>query len=176
MSLEKKLRAVIRNVPDFPKEGILFRDITPLLAEASLMNEVIEALVQAAPKGITHVAAIEARGFLFAVAVAIKLGVPFVPIRKKGKLPFDTLKEEYDLEYGTDAIYMHKDAMKKGSNVYLIDDLIATGGTLAASITLVEKAQSTVSKIGCVIELADLKGKDRFADVSFSALSTIIEI
>ena len=134
------LERYIRGVPDWPKKGILFRDITPLLADAKAFAAAIDTLcVGFTDVGIEYVAAVEARGFIFGAAVARKLGAGFVPIRKKSKLPFKTESITYDLEYGTDTLEVHNDAVRKGAKVLMVDDLLATGGTMAAACKLIEK-------------------------------------
>ena len=154
------LKKAIREVPGFPKPGILFYDITPILADANLFQQATAVLcerhVQQKPKAV---AAIDARGFIFGAAVALKLGVGFVPIRKKGKLPFTTLDESYDLEYGSATISVHVDAVKKGDTILIVDDLLATGGTAAASARLIERVGSKIVEIAFLIELAGLQGR-----------------
>ena len=156
------LRSAVREVPDFPKPGILFYDITTLLQNPQALSEAIDKLVEAA-KGldITSVVGIESRGFIFGAAVAKELGVGFVPIRKPGKLPAATISESYELEYGTDTVEMHADALAKIDRVLLIDDLLATGGTMKAAANLVEKTGAEVSRILFVIELSFLHGRDK---------------
>ena len=154
------LKKAIREVPDFPKPGILFYDITPILADAGLFQQAITALceryVKQKPKAV---AAIDARGFIFGAAVAQKLGVGLIPIRKKGKLPFTTLDESYDLEYGSATISVHVDAVKKGDTILIVDDLLATGGTAAASARLIAQLGGEIVEIAFLIELAGLKGR-----------------
>lgn len=152
----------IRSIPDFPKPGILFRDITPLLSTPAAFREAIAQL--AAPyrdQGITAVAAAEARGFIFAAPLALELNAAFVPIRKPGKLPFDTRAFHYELEYGSDTLEIHTDAYRNGDRVLLIDDLLATGGTMQACIQLA--VESGVEVVGCafVVELAALHGREK---------------
>jgi adenine phosphoribosyltransferase len=161
MSFES-LKKKIRNVPDYPKPGIMFRDITTMLRDKGAFREVLNILIDRyRDRPIDLIAAIEARGFIFGGALASDLNVGFVPIRKPGKLPSATMTETYSLEYGQDQIQMHVDAVAPGQKVLLIDDLLATGGTLAAASRLVEKAKGEVFGIGCVIELAFLKGRER---------------
>ena len=154
------LKKAIREVPGFPKPGILFYDITPILADAKLFQQSIAVLceryVQQKPKAV---AAIDARGFIFGAAVAQELGVGFIPIRKKGKLPFTTLDESYDLEYGSATISVHVDAVKKGDTILIVDDLLATGGTAAASARLIAQLGGEIVEIAFLIELAGLKGR-----------------
>ena len=152
----------IRSIPDWPKEGILFRDITPLLANPKALVASIEALCSDfADAGIECVAAVEARGFIFGAAIAERLGVGFVPIRKEGKLPFKTESITYDLEYGTDTLQIHVDAVKDGAKLLLVDDLLATGGTMAAACKLIEKVGGVVAGITFLIELCDLAGREK---------------
>ncbi len=158
------LKSWIRDIPDFPKKGILFRDITPLLKNPAALKETVSLLSQRA-SGWTPgvVAGIESRGFLFGTGVALALGTGFVPVRKPGKLPYDTLRVEYDLEYGTDALEMHADAVKPGEKVVLVDDLLATGGTMEAACKLVEELGAVVAGCLFVVELTGLKGRERLA-------------
>ena len=168
------LKDIIRDVPDFPKPGIIFKDITPLLKNPQALKETVNLLcIPAEGLGITSVVGIESRGFIFGAAAAVKLGVGFVPIRKLGKLPAETISEIYSLEYGTDTIEMHKDALKGGERVLLIDDLLATGGTIQAATKLIEKAGAEVSKIAFVIELGFLKGREKISGYDVSSLIII---
>lgn len=158
------LKNYVRDIPDFPKPGILFRDITPLLAHPAAFHEVIDRFVDHyAGTPIDAVAAAEARGFIFAAPLALRLNVGFVPIRKPGKLPGDTHRFEYDLEYGQDALEVHTDGVKPGSRVLVVDDLLATGGTVDACCRLIERAGATVVGCAFVIELAELGGAQRIA-------------
>jgi len=167
------LKDYIRNIPDWPKPGILFRDITPLLANPQAMASAVEALAERFKNaGIEYVAAVEARGFIFGVAVAEKIGAGFVPIRKKGKLPHKTESITYDLEYGTDSLEVHVDAVKKDSKVLMIDDLLATGGTMSAACQLIEKLGASIAEVACLIELKELKGRERLKDYK---IFTVIE-
>ena len=159
-----ELEGYIRGVPDWPKKGILFRDITPLLADVKAFAAAIEALcVGFTDVGIEYVAAVEARGFIFGAAVARKLKVGFVPIRKKSKLPFKTESITYDLEYGTDTLEVHNDAVKKGAKVLMVDDLLATGGTMAAACKLIEKIGGQIVGISFLIELGELAGRGKLS-------------
>ena len=152
----------IRNIPDFPKAGIQFKDITPLLADARLFSGCIDLLCDAVKPGMVDaVVGIDARGFIFAAAAAVKLQAGFVPIRKKGKLPFQTHEQQYDLEYGTATVAVHVDALKPGRRVLLIDDLLATGGTAAAAAALVQKLGAKILEISFLIELKFLNGRER---------------
>jgi adenine phosphoribosyltransferase len=162
--MSAKLAAAIRDVPDFPKPGILFKDITPILNDPALFREAIDLFVARHKKTrIEKVAGIEARGFIFGAAIAHRLGVGFVPIRKKGKLPYKTLDETYDLEYGSASISVHTDAFRPGERVLIMDDLLATGGTAAAAARLVKRAGGAVVEIDFLIELAFLKGREKLA-------------
>jgi adenine phosphoribosyltransferase len=153
------LRTVIRSIPDYPKPGIMFRDVTTLLADARGFRRAIDELVQPlAGAKIDKVAGIEARGFILGGAIAHQLSVGFVPIRKKGKLPYKTIGERYELEYGVDEVEIHVDAVGKGEKVLLVDDLIATGGTATAAIRLLERAGAEVVLCSFVVDLPDLGG------------------
>lgn len=154
------LKNYIRNIPDFPKKGILFRDITTLIGDKERFKEVIDVLVNRySDKKIDAVVAIEARGFVFGGALAHRLGAGMVPVRKKGKLPYKTISASYSLEYGKDTLEIHEDAIKSGARVLLIDDLLATGGTMSAVIELVKKLKGEIVEIAFIIELSDLKGR-----------------
>ena len=157
-----ELKNYIRNIPDFPKHGILFRDITTLLKDKKAFKLAVDALVNKYKrKKIDVVVAVEARGFILGGAVAHKLGVGFVPVRKKGKLPAKTNSVTYALEYGTDTLEMHHDAIKPNDKVLIVDDLLATGGTVKAVTDLVRQFQGKIAGIAFLIELTDLKGKDK---------------
>jgi adenine phosphoribosyltransferase len=156
------LEKYIRSIPDWPKKGILFRDITPLLADHKAFSAAIDALCSPFTKtAMQYVAAIEARGFIFGAAAAQRLGLGFIPIRKKGKLPFKTQSVTYDLEYGTDTLEVHSDAIVKGAKVLMVDDLLATGGTMAAACKLIEKIGGQVTGIAFLIELGELCGREK---------------
>jgi len=157
-----ELQKYIRSIPDWPKKGILFRDITPLLAEPKAFAAAIETLCAGFTEAsIEYVAAVEARGFIFGAAVAERLGAGFIPIRKKGKLPFKTESVTYDLEYGTDTLEVHSDAIDKGAKVLMLDDLLATGGTMAAACKLIEKIGGEIVGITFLIELGELGGRSK---------------
>ncbi len=157
------LKEVIRSVPDFPKPGILFYDITTLLSNPQAYRQAIDEFEKYARKrNADKIAAIESRGFIFGGALADRIKIPLVPLRKPGKLPAETVRQEYSLEYGTDAIEMHADAIRPGDHVLIIDDLIATGGTIEAACKLVERVGGHVSGIAAVIELAFLPWRERF--------------
>ncbi len=155
------IKEFIREIPDFPKEGILFKDITPILHDPKIYNYVIDKMVEYYSEfEIDYVAAIEARGFLFGPQIAMRLDKGFIPIRKPGKLPAEVISAEYELEYGTNTIEVHKDAIKSGDKVLLIDDLLATGGTTRAAISLIEQLDGEVIGIGFLLELEALKGRE----------------
>lgn len=166
------IKNAIRDVPDFPKKGILFRDITTAIKDKDVMKRMIDEIVEAfKDEKIDYVAGIESRGFIFGMPVAYSLGCGFVPIRKPNKLPAETYSVEYQLEYGTDKIEMHKDAIEKGKRVLIIDDLLATGGTAAAACELVKKTGVLVG-LAFVIELTDLKGREKLPkDVKILSLA-----
>src|SRR6267154_23434 len=165
------IESAIRNIPDFPKPGIQFKDITPLLADARLFSGCIDLLTQDIKPGtVDAVVGIDARGFIFAAAAAVKLEAGFVPVRKKGKLPYQTHEEQYDLEYGTATVAVHVDALKPGSKVLLIDDLLATGGTAAAAAALVQKLGAKILEISFLIELSFLDGRQKLKDYPVRSL------
>ena len=158
------LAAAIRDVPDFPKPGILFKDITPLLADGALFRQTVDLFAErhlSAPPD--KVAVIEARGFLFGSALAYRLGVGVIPVRKQGKLPYETLAVSYDLEYGSATLEMHVDAVRADERILLFDDLLATGGTAAATVEMIQRMGGIVTEIDFLIELAFLKGRDKLA-------------
>jgi adenine phosphoribosyltransferase len=164
------LSTYLRDVPDFPKPGILFKDITPLLAAPAAMKAAIAQLAAMDFGALDRVAAIESRGFLFGAPLALQLGKPFVPIRKPGKLPWKTNRIDYVLEYGTDAVEIHKDGVHRGERVLLVDDLLATGGTMGAACRLIEACGGTVAGCAFVVELAFLKGRDRLQGTRVASL------
>ena len=172
-ALTDRLSSTIRNIPDFPKPGIQFKDITPILADASLMHAVTDELA-ARFEGtqIDAVVGMESRGFIFGVPLAMKLGCAFVPARKPGKLPYDNIGVEYELEYGTARLEMHVDAVKSGDNVLIVDDLLATGGTAKATMDIVEQLGGTV--VGCcfVVALSFLDGEARLGGARVESLLT----
>jgi adenine phosphoribosyltransferase len=165
------LKAKIRHVPDFPKAGILFYDVTTLLRDPEGFRVAIDSL--ATPyegRGIDLVVGIESRGFILGAAVADRLGAGFVPVRKVGKLPSTTVKVSYDLEYGSDSLEMHQDAIEPGQRVLIVDDLLATGGTARATVDLVKQLGGSVEGVAVLIELAELNGRDRLQDEKLFAL------
>jgi adenine phosphoribosyltransferase len=158
--LLQQLRSAIRDILDFPKPGIVFKDITPILGDADLFRSVVDALAEEAEDAKpSKIVGIDARGFLFGAAVAYKLGVGLVPVRKRGKLPYKTIGSTYELEYGDAAMEMHVDAIEKGEHVVMIDDLLATGGTSGAAVDLIQKVGGSVGSALFVIELAFLNGR-----------------
>lgn len=170
MNLEH-LKKLIREVPDFPKPGILFYDITTLLKDPVGLRTVIDALKERYQEaGVAQVLGVEARGFIFAPALAYALGAGFVPVRKPKKLPAKAIREEYQLEYGTDALEIHEDAVQAGQRVLIVDDLLATGGTALATARLVEKLGGVVAGFGFVVELDFLKGREKLAGYDVHAL------
>lgn len=171
MKNTQHLEKAIRNIPDFPKPGILFRDITTLLKDKKAFKTAVDAIVKKYKnKKIGKVVGVESRGFIVGAAVAYKLGAGFVPARKKGKLPCETLSVTYELEYGTDTLEIHKDALDARDRVLIVDDLIATGGTVGGVIELVEQFKSRIVGIAFIIELVDLKGKDKLKGYPMSSL------
>ena len=165
------LAKTIRDIPDFPKEGILFKDITTLLKNPEALKESIQQMKKLCEnQGITKVCGAESRGFIFGVPLAIEIGAGFVPIRKPGKLPAETLSEEYVLEYGTDKIEIHKDAIEKGEKVLFVDDLLATGGTAEASLKLLNKLEADVVSCLFLIELGFLNGREKLQNCPVNSL------
>ncbi|MCY3001892.1 MAG: adenine phosphoribosyltransferase [Planctomycetota bacterium] len=161
----------IRDVPDFPKPGILFKDITPLLQDSAAFSQCIDQLIGLVPSSSYDVVCgIESRGFLFGAPLALRTGKGFVPIRKPGKLPYKSVSQSYDLEYGTDRIEIHVDAVKRGQRVLLVDDVLATGGTMGAAVKLVRQIGGDVVATAFVIELMFLNGRQRLADVPVHSL------
>ncbi|MBR9937441.1 adenine phosphoribosyltransferase [Oscillospiraceae bacterium Marseille-Q3528] len=160
----KKLEEYVRSIPDFPEKGIIFRDVTSILQDADGLALAIDSM-QALLDGLDFdvIVGTESRGFIFGVPIAYNLHKPFVPVRKKGKLPCETISRTYDLEYGTATVEMHKDSIKPGQKVVIVDDLIATGGTIEASIAMVEALGGQVVKVIFLMELAGLKGRERLA-------------
>ncbi|MGM0445487.1 MAG: adenine phosphoribosyltransferase [Bacillota bacterium] len=151
----------IRNIPDFPKEGILFKDITPLLKDKDAFKEVIDTMAEKYQElEIDYVVGIEARGFIIGTPLAYALNKGFIPIRKPGKLPYDKISASYDLEYGSNELEIHTDAIQEGDNILLVDDLLATGGTTKASVDLIEKLGGNIVSIAFLLELVDLNGRD----------------
>lgn len=160
------LKNCIRDIPDFPKPGILFKDITPLLANPEAFREVIELWASRyGSKRLNAVVAMESRGFIFAAPLALRLGIPFVPVRKPGKLPYKTIRETYQLEYGSDSLEIHEDALRPGDRVLVVDDVLATGGTAAAVTRLVERVGGKVEEAAFLMELGFLHGRDKLKSI-----------
>lgn len=158
-----ELKDYVASIPGFPKEGIIFRDCTPIISSPEAFEYAIEKIAEFAKKiGATVIMGPEARGFIFGCPVAYKLGLPFVPVRKPGKLPREQISVDYDLEYGKNTLCIHSDSLKKGDKVLVIDDLLATGGTVGACVKLAEKLGASVCGAAFVIELTDLKGREKF--------------
>ena len=165
------LKELIRDIPDFPKEGIIFKDITPVLQSPAGLKEVVNKFSEHyANQKVDVIVGAEARGFLFGPAVAINLNAGFVPVRKPGKLPYETASMTYDLEYGADTLEIHKDAVKAGDNVLMMDDLLATGGTMAASCELVESLGGKIMGCAFLIELCFLNGKEKLGEYDIFSL------
>ena len=165
------LKSCIRSIPDFPKPGIMFRDITPLLKDPAAFKEAIRLMAAPyKPGSVDVVVGAESRGFIFAAGIALALGAGFVPIRKKGKLPAKTTAVSYDLEYGTDTLEMHVDAVGKGARVLMVDDLLATGGTMAACCEMIEKAGGRIAGVEFLIELSFLKGREKLSKYPIRSL------
>jgi adenine phosphoribosyltransferase len=166
MTLTERIAATIRDVPDFPKEGILFKDITPLMKDAVLSKEMVAALASKWKGKVDAIAGVESRGFLFGFPLAMELGIPFLLIRKKGKLPYQTVSYKYDLEYGTAEIEMHTDCVSNGLRVLIHDDLLATGGTAEASAQLIKSQEGIVAGFSFLVELSFLNGKSKLTEHS----------
>ena len=165
------LASWIRNVPDFPKPGIQFKDITTLLKNGAAFQHVINGWRERyAAKNVTAIVGAEARGFIFGAALAYAMGLPFVPVRKKGKLPAATISQEFELEYGKDSVEVHVDALTPGDRVVLVDDLLATGGTMAAMAALVRKLGAEIVEVAFVVELPFLRGREKLAGLPVHAL------
>src|SRR5213594_1108743 len=168
-----EVKALIRDIPDFPQKGIVFKDITPLLADQDAFSAVIDLIVVHYGRGnVDKVLGIEARGFILASPVAYHFGAGFVPVRKEGKLPWQSEREEYALEYGTATLEIHRDAISPGERVLIVDDVLATGGTAAAAVSLVSKLGGSVVGLGFIIELAFLRGRESLAGYDFFSLIT----
>lgn len=173
MNLQEKIDKAIRDVPNFPKEGIMFKDITPVLENATLSAEIIKEFVAKVDGKIDAIAGIESRGFLFGFPIAIALGVPFILIRKKGKLPYKTVSHKYDLEYGSAEIEMHLDTITPGMNVLVHDDLLATGGTAIAASELITKQGGNIAGYSFLVELAFLEGSEKLKAYSDKLTSLV---
>lgn len=168
------IKSVIRSLPDWPEPGVIFRDVTPVFKDPKAMRMVCDAFIQRyIGSNITHIASIDARGFLLGSVIAYQLNLPLILIRKKGKLPGDTISQEYQLEYGTAAIEVQTDAVKAGDRVLLLDDLIATGGTLLASCSLINQLGAEVTEVGALIDLPDLQGSARIQESGIPVYSLL---
>ncbi|MEY2422602.1 MAG: adenine phosphoribosyltransferase [Acidimicrobiaceae bacterium] len=171
-----ELRACVRDIPDFPKMGVIYKDITPLLANPEAFRSTVDLIADHFDGTvIDRVLGVEARGFIIAAPVAYRFGAAFVPVRKAGKLPWEIEREEYELEYGTDLLEIHRDAVEPGSRVVIVDDVLATGGTAGATIRLVEKLGGIVAGLGFVIELGFLKGREKLEGYDVLSLVTYEE-
>jgi adenine phosphoribosyltransferase len=171
MTMSETIKELIRDIPDFPKPGILFRDITPLLSNVDGFGLVVDTLSERyKEKKLDKIVAIESRGFLFGTPLAYQLGVGLIPLRKPGKLPYETIQESYALEYGETSLEIHKDAIRPGDRVVILDDLLATGGTAAAAVSLVQKLGGDVVEVCFVIELAGLEGRSKIEGVPVFSL------
>lgn len=173
--VDKVINGLIRDVPDFPKPGIVFKDITPILSDPEAMEKVYASLAEPflnSDLKVTKVLGIESRGFIFGTPLAHRLGVGFVPVRKPGKLPWKTVSESYALEYGEDTLELHEDAVGEDDRVIIVDDLLATGGTLRAACKLTERLGATIAGCSVVIELGFLKGREKLADWTIHSLVT----
>jgi adenine phosphoribosyltransferase len=169
----ERIKGLIRDIPDFPQPGIIFKDITPLLADDDAFSSAIDLIVVRYGRGnVDKVVGIEARGFILASPVAYHFGAGFIPVRKEGKLPWEAEREEYALEYGTAVLEIHKDAIRDGDRVLIVDDVLATGGTARATARLVERLGGKVVGIACLIELTFLKGRENLAGYDFFSLIT----
>ena len=169
-----KLESFVRDIADFPKPGIVFKDLTPLLSNVDAFRFAVDSVAEhAAGLTVDKVVGIEARGFIFGAAVAYRLGAGFVPVRKPGKLPWKTVTETYALEYGSDSLDIHEDAVDPGDAVYVVDDVLATGGTAAATCRLVERLGGTIAGLAFVVELGFLEGRAKLADHDILSLITV---
>lgn len=174
MTLEDKLRSVIRDVPDFPKKGIMFKDISTIMLDSKLSNEILNRLVlEYGNSGVDAIAGIESRGFLFGFPLAMRLGIPFILIRKEGKLPYKKISYAYDLEYGQAKIEMHTDAISEGSNVLIHDDLLATGGSAEAAARLIEKCGGRILGFNFLVSLDFLNGEEKLRSISSNIINLV---
>jgi len=169
-----RIERLIRNIPDFPKPGIQFKDITPLLDSPSGFQDAIEEMLYRSPSDVDVVAAIESRGFIFGAPMAMALHAAFVPIRKPGKLPGPVYDQHFDLEYGSSTLSMHQDAVRPGQRVLLVDDLLASGGTIVAAANLVRRAGADVAHTTVLIELADLEGRNFMAENGLDSCTSVV--
>lgn len=173
---QSMLRDLIRDVSDFPKPGVVFKDITPLLASAAGFQAAVEELVASAPVDIDVVVGMEARGFIFAAPVALALGAGFVPVRKPGKLPGDTISQSFDLEYGNTELNMHRDALVSGARVLVVDDVLATGGTVGATAKILEQSGARLVHVSVLMELQFLEGRQRLTELGLHDFSAVLSV
>lgn len=167
----ERIKGKVRSIPDWPIKGVIFRDITTLLQDPAIFKEICDLFYKRyANREIDKIVGIDARGFLFGAVLAYKLGIGFIPVRKKGKLPYKTVSESYSLEYGEETVEIHEDAIQEGDKVVIVDDLMATGGTISAAVNLVEKLGGNVMECAFVIELPDLKGRDNIPNQNVYSL------
>ena len=171
-----EIAGFIKDVPDFPRPGVIFKDITPLLANPHAYGASVDAMVELAPQGIDVVVGMEARGFMFAGPVALKLGVGFVPVRKVGKLPRDVFSQTFDLEYGQDTLTVHQDAIPAGARVLVVDDVLATGGTVGATARLIHDLGADLVHVVVLVELGFLGGRSHLTSVGIEDLSAVISV
>lgn len=172
---KEQLAGLIRDVPDFPTPGVLFKDITPLIASPGGLAKAVEALVRLSPTEVDTVLGVEARGFVFASPVALSLGAGFVPVRKPGKLPAEVLETKYDLEYGSESLAIHADALSPGDRVLLVDDVLATGGTIGAAAELIRSSGAELVGVTVLIELAYLGGRQRLAEQGITEVVSVLQ-
>lgn len=168
------VRSLITDVPDWPQPGVMFKDITPLLASPEGFRQAVDAIAESAPDGIDFVVGMEARGFIFAAPVALRLRAGFVPVRKPGKLPREVLSESFALEYGTETLTMHVDAMVAGARVLVVDDVLATGGTIAATSALLTRLGAELVHVSVLLELTTLGGRARLAEAGIDSCSAVV--
>lgn len=169
-----RIGALVRTIPDFPKPGIIFRDITPLMSDPTGLGETIDELIAQLPAPVDVVAGVDSRGFLFGAPIAVRLGLGFVPIRKPGKLPAPVYEESFDLEYGSSTLSIHQDALEPGQRVLLVDDLLATGGTLGAAARLVLREDAVLVHTETVLELKDMGGREHLAAQGVDSFSSLL--
>lgn len=170
----EELAALITDVPDFPKPGVVFKDITPLLASPKHFQAAVDALAASAPEGVDAVVGMEARGFMFAAPVALQLGAAFVPVRKPGKLPGDVYSQSFDLEYGSETLTVHRNAIAPGAKVLVIDDVLATGGTIAATAGLLSQLGAELVHVSVLLELGFLGGRQLLAEQGIAELTALV--
>ena len=173
---QQLIAGLIADVPDFPRPGVMFKDITPLLASPAGFGAAVTALVEAAPRDIDVVVGMEARGFIFAAPVALALGAGFVPVRKPGKLPGETISESFELEYGFETLTMHRDAIRPGARVLVVDDVLATGGTVGATAALLKQMGADLVHVSVLIELSFLGGRERLAEMGIDNLTSVLTV